>query len=191
MRRALPAVAVSAILASAASTVLADNARFSGPYGTGGSYNVYEFVRTSRTWDEARASAATSSFNGVPGHLATVHSANENSFIYNFNGRGGDWWLGLTDSTSVSTIDGASFPGAAESGATPPASRGPGWVWVTGEPYSFSNWGDGEPNDWNGDPRVEGAPGEDATHIRGDSLWNDNTAGPTLGERAGTSFWYV
>ena len=46
MRRAIPAVAISAILAGAAGSVFADP-QFSGPYGTGGSYNVYEFVRSS------------------------------------------------------------------------------------------------------------------------------------------------
>jgi hypothetical protein len=44
MRRAIPVVAISAILADAAGSVFADP-QFSGPYGTGGSYNVYEFVR--------------------------------------------------------------------------------------------------------------------------------------------------
>ena len=57
MRRAIPAVAVSTILAGAVSSALADP-QYSGPYGTGGSYNVYEFVRTSLTWDEARVAAA-------------------------------------------------------------------------------------------------------------------------------------
>src|SRR5256885_13151690 len=104
MRREIPAALVSIILAGAAQSVFADP-QFSGPYGTGGSYNVYEFVRTNLTWDQARVAAAGKSFNGVPGTLVSIHSTAENDFIHNF-GRG-DWWIGLTDSEVVSTIAGA------------------------------------------------------------------------------------
>src|SRR6267142_1384850 len=170
MRRAIPAVAVSTILAGAVSSALADP-QYSGPYGTGGSYNVYEFVRTSLTWDEARVAAAGVSFNGVPGTLVTVRNAAQNNFLHNFGP--GDWWIGLTDSDAVSTIDGRTMPGH-EAGA----DRTTGWAWVSGEPYSFQNFGDGEPNDWPG----WNPPGEDAAQMRGDGLWNDNAAGPSVGQ---------
>src|SRR5215212_4623996 len=108
MRRAIPAVAVSIILAGAARSVFADP-QYSGPYGTGGSYNVYEFVRSGLTWDEARVAAASKSFNGVSGTLVTVRDAQQNGFLHNFGP--GDWWIGLTDSDVTSTIDSAHLPG--------------------------------------------------------------------------------
>lgn len=175
MRRAIPAVAVSALLASAASTVLADNALYSGPYGTGGTYNVYEFVRTSRPWADAATDARTRTFGGAQGNLVSIHSAAENDFVFNFDGRGGDWWIGLTDNEAY---------GGTEAGS----NRNGGWVWTSGEPYSFQNWGDGEPNDWPG----WNPPGEDAAHIRGDGLWNDNAAGAGVGQAPDSpQFWYV
>src|SRR4051812_27611200 len=166
MRRAIAAFAVSAILASAASTVLADP-QVSGPYGTGGSYNVYEFVRSGATWDEARAAAASKSFNGVQGTLVTIRNGGQNGFIDNLGH--GDWWIGLTDSSATSTIDGAVMPGT-EAGNNPTT----GWAWVSGEPFTYSNWNGGEPNDWPG----WNPPGEDAAHKSGGGGWNDNAAGP-------------
>jgi len=182
MRRAIPAVAISAILAGAAGSVFADP-QFSGPYGTGGSYNVYEFVRSSSmTWDEARAAAAAKSFNGVPGTLVTVRSIEQNNFLHNL-GPNADWWIGLTDSNAVSTLDGAHLPGN-EAGS----DRTTGWAWVSGEPYSFQNFGDGEPNDYQG----WNPPGEDAVQMRGDGLWNDNAAGPTIGQAPDSpKFWSI
>jgi hypothetical protein len=183
MRRAIPAAFVSIILAGAAQSVFADP-QYSGPYGTGGSYNVYEFVRSNLTWDEARVAAASKTFNGVPGTLVTVRDAAQNNFLHNFGP--GDWWIGLTDSDQTSTIDGAHMPGT-EAGS----DRSTGWAWVSGEPYVFQAFGDGEPNDWKDPAGVPGDSGEDAVQLRGDGLWNDNTAGPSLGQRPGTNFGYI
>jgi hypothetical protein len=149
---------------------------FSGPFGPGGTHNLYRAVTLPATWDRARANSAVSEYNGTPGHLVAISSAAENTFI-NANA-GGDWWIGLTDSDAISTIDNMQMPGF-ESGANPANNREVGWAWVNGEPYSnLGLWGDGEPNDWpNHNP-----PGEDAVHKRGDALWNDHTAGGTLGQ---------
>ncbi|MFW6161589.1 MAG: PA14 domain-containing protein [Planctomycetota bacterium] len=57
-----------------------------------------------------------------------------------------------------------------------PGSEGT-FAWLTGEAVSYTNWHGGEPNDWGG--------GEDATHIRGDSQWNDDRAGSTIGNADG------
>ena len=56
-----------------------------------------------------------------------------------------------------------------------------GFVWTDGTPTDYTNWNNGEPNDWNGsvaggancEMSTEGAGGEDCTRLRGDSLWND------------------
>ncbi|HEV8604817.1 MAG TPA: PEP-CTERM sorting domain-containing protein [Tepidisphaeraceae bacterium] len=113
--------------------------------------------------------------------MVSIHSTAENDFVHNF-GRG-DWWIGLTDSSAVSTIDGATMPGS-EAGS----DRTIGWAWVSGEPYTFHAFGDGEPNDWPGWT----PPGEDAGQMRGDGLWNDNAAGPTIGQAPDSGkFTYV
>src|SRR3954470_10393940 len=180
MRRAIPAVAVSIMLAGAARSVFADP-QYSGPYGTGGSYNAYEFVRSSLTWDEARVAAANKSFHGVAGTLVTVRDAANNNFLHQFGP--GDWWIGLTDSDATSTIDGTHLPGHEAV-----ADRNGGWAWVSGEPYAFQNWADGEPNDWPG----WNPPGEDAGQMGGDGRWNDNSAGPTVGQAPDSSrFNYI
>jgi hypothetical protein len=41
---------------------------------------------------------------------------------------------------------------------------------VTGEPFTFTNWGDGKPNN---------SGGEDNLHWRRDGLWNDLSGGST------------
>jgi hypothetical protein len=133
------------------------------PYGPGGTWNTYEFINTSRTWQDAQNDAVARG-----GHLLTVHSWGENDMAH-FMSRGGDLWLGLTDREGAA-------PGAFEAGA----SRDTGWAWVTGEPLTFHDWGSGEPNDFNG--------AEDTAHIRGDGLWNDNAYAPDQG---GTAFRYV
>ncbi|NQT51654.1 PEP-CTERM sorting domain-containing protein [bacterium] len=186
--RMLTSVVVAAVVLAMAGA--AQGAFVAGQFGPGGTWNVYEWVPASTTWDQARVNAAASSVLGTPGHLVAIGSAAENSFV---NGLGtGDRFIGLTDATGVSTLDGfnpAASLGTAEFGNTsaaayPPAGqtpsntpgtqRGEGWAWVTGEPLVYQNWRGGEPNDGGG---------EDAAIIRkSDTGWNDLNAGTTIGD---------
>ena len=52
---------------------------------------------------------------------------------------------------------------------------------MTNEPFSYQAFAGGEPND---------VGGEDATQLRGDGLWNDHQAGPSLGQ-GGKTLSYV
>jgi hypothetical protein len=50
-------------------------------------------------------------------------------------------------------------------------NAGNNWTWVTGEEWSWENWGPGEPNDWNNTPGNEQYL---AIDDRWEWQWNDN-----------------
>jgi len=96
---------------------------------SGGNGHWYEFrsveVYGPHHWEAARAEA-----EAAGGYLATITSAAENSFFTNqivipFTRRG---------CYCVEYL-----------GGYQPAGGGP-WSWVTGEPWSYTNWYPGEPN---------------------------------------------
>ena len=129
-------------------------------------------------------------FGGVAGHLVTIADAQENHLVRRFGGEGNKW-IGLTDSTAVSTIDGwnpRDELGTSERGGTwwrpypppgetpdEPTQRGSGFKWLDHSPLLYQNWANGEPND-------AGVLGEDAVQIGADGLWNDHSAAETLGQ---------
>jgi DNA-binding beta-propeller fold protein YncE len=82
-------------------------------------------------WDQMRDVAATMTFSGMQGHLATITSAEEQQFL-------NDTFPG----TYVFALGGFQLPGSSE-----PAG---GWTWITGEPFAYTNWTPGEPNDAGG-----------------------------------------
>ncbi len=86
--------------------------------------HYYEAIEGSFDWTEARDLAAASSFNGVQGHLATITSAAEDSWIW--NNLGSDLGLYLL-------------------GATDAANEGD-YQWITGEAFNYTNWAPNEPN---------------------------------------------
>ena len=84
----------------------------------------YERFDTTMTWHEAKAFC-----DAKGGYLATVTSQTENDFVYgNLAALGTpQWsWLGATDELAEGT-----------------------WKWVTPEPFSYTNWAGGEPNNCN------------------------------------------
>lgn len=119
-------------------------------WSTNGHY--YEAIGTTATWANAKALAENMTYLGLRGHLATITSLAENQFI-----------------TSNMTFSGYFVGGFQNDGTAEPLGE---WQWVTGEAFSFSNWGPGEPND---------SAGEDALHFRADGLWNDINKGSSYG----------
>jgi hypothetical protein len=87
----------------------------------------YVFVPEAKTWHDAVAYCAQDG-----GHLVTIDSAAEDSFVLHHR------WLGLppryvyTDQSWLGASD------EAEEGV---------WRWVTGEPLTYTNWGPDEPSD--------------------------------------------
>ena len=96
----------------------------------------YEVVLTGMPWPEARATADTMYWMGLRGHLATITSEGEQSWLWElvepvFGNTIGVWLGGYQD---------------------PPESQPPdaNWRWVTEEPWEYTNWAPGEPNDYQG-----------------------------------------
>lgn len=103
----------------------------------------YSVVSGLFTWHEAKADAESRG-----GHLVTITSEAE--------------WAEITVQLGAAVLDGCD-PWI---GASDEAVEGD-WAWVTGEPWTFNHWCDGEPND---------AGDEDYGRIIGgcgDGRWND------------------
>jgi hypothetical protein len=130
LRTACIAAAIQAVLAGTARAVPVE-----WNEGVGANGHAYEFVSSPGiTWSSARALAESQTYLGVRGHLAAVASSQENAFVRGLVNIPGvtQAWLGAYQPNPLS----------------PPAS---GWVWTTGEPFVFTNWAPGEPNDAGGD----------------------------------------
>lgn len=112
----------------------------------------YKIIDTGLTWNDAKAYCES-----LGGHLVTITSGMEQAFVQDLivsRGTKGYYWTGGL------------------------RSSGDNWIWITGEEFSYSNWGNGEPNNGFGDEDIitiykyEGING----------MWNDvaklgNTAG--------------
>ncbi len=135
--------ASAAVPAGAAPIVNPDNGHY------------YEYIANAVSFDQALAAAAASTFNGIQGYLATVTSAEEQSFIYDNVTRGGTWFAG-TDRDLEGTWTWVAGP---ESGTI---------FWVggpNGSSPTYANWAGGEPNNAGNENYLWG-------HWSG-SGWND------------------
>jgi len=113
--------------------------------------HYYDFVQGVIDFDSARAAAEAMSYLGSQGHLATISDAAENTFLSTtFGGRA---WIGAYQDFSDPSF---SEPGG-------------GWVWVTGEPWTFDSWSAGEPNDFGGT--------EHYAETFSNGAWNDQPLG--------------
>lgn len=112
-------------------------------------YNGHTYIlyNNSITWSQARKYCES-----LGGYLATITSKNENDIIYNLiqKGSGEDYLIGATDEV--------------EEGS---------WNWVTNEPFEYTNWNSGEPNNVNE---------EDCCSImKSSGKWNDLGGAKTKG----------
>ncbi len=115
--------------------------------------HYYEIVPVSVDWNTADQMARTMSYLGRPGHLVTIADAAEDQFVYFTLAGGplGNAWLGAYQDMTSPTY-------------TEPLG---GWTWVTGEPFVYTNWYAGEPNN-----------GGNQEHYLGywpNDQWNDYT----------------
>jgi hypothetical protein len=119
---------------------------------SGGNGHFYEYVRIPGSWTAAKAAAELRYFRGVQGHLVTIGSAAENTFVVNLrDGTDLRGWIGLTDAVTAGTF-----------------------AWITGEPLTYTNWNSGEPNGQT--------PAEDYVEMFATGVWNDNSDNPGLNQ---------
>jgi hypothetical protein len=94
------------------------------------------------------------------GYLATITSAEENAFVFSLVANDPQYW------NFCCNYSGAALGGLQQEGAPEPAG---GWYWVTGEPWTYSNWYPGQPNN-----RPEASIPEERLHFfYPDGQWND------------------
>ncbi|WP_114375415.1 lectin-like protein [Elioraea thermophila] len=154
--KTITGMAVAAAMVLSVGAAQAAWVQWTGPGATG---NWYRLVEDSTSgWTAARARAQTE----FGGDLATITSAGEQLFVNSalFGGSSpfnetlrGSWWLGGTDAESEGT-----------------------WTWVTGEPWSFTNWGSGQPDNNSSFPFGD-ANGEDYLQL----VWRPDPTSPLPG----------
>lgn len=99
---------------------------------SGGNGHAYEFVESSGvTWDDARDAA------GAQGYLATITSQAENDFV-------SDLLVTAASDLNIPNLIEA-WLGAEQTNPNGPVDQN--WRWVTGEPFTYTNWADIEPNE--------------------------------------------
>lgn len=149
--------------------------------------HFYQYVPGSLTWTAAQANAATKSYYGLTGYLATITSLSENQFIQQKLATSG--WIGASDDYTVinTATGGATYANQAAAEGRFHWVTGPeaGTLFSTGNgsafaaPGQFANWNSGEPNNWAGS--------EHYTAMYTNGAWND---GSNAGD-ASTSGYFI
>ena len=121
----------------AVALALAQEAAFAEPVQDADGH-YYEYVGNTLSWSSAQTES-----EGLHAHLATIQGAEENEFVESLISEGSAW-IGATDTE----IEGQ-------------------FLWVTGEPFAYSNWEPGQPDD---DP---GFGGGDHVAMIADGTWFD------------------
>lgn len=108
------------------------------PRELGGNGHSYALINQPTSWESALAMATEFTLRGQNGYLATLSTEAEyNWFVENFPQR----------TVSLGGFQDLSAPDFSE-----PAG---GWRWITGEPWEFTAWFPGEPNDLNGEEALQ------------------------------------
>jgi len=110
------------------------------PLQVGGNGHCYQAVYVPQTiyWGDAKRCADLAG-----GYLATITSQRENEFVFDLTcERSNCWYVWSCRGHSC----GPWLGGYQEEGAPEPDG---GWMWVTGEPFEYTNWWPGEPTGFN------------------------------------------
>ncbi|MFN4242284.1 MAG: C-type lectin domain-containing protein [Tepidisphaerales bacterium] len=153
-----------AVLASVATAWIAASAHagiLGGPIvNPANGYSYY--ILTESSWTAAQAEAVS-----LGGHLVTIRNAAENQWIFDtfaaFGGVDRNLWIGMNDVA----VDGT-------------------FVWVNGDPVTYTNWAPGEPNNGGGGQAEQyahmWAANQGFGSLRTPGTWNDaiNDPNPIL-----------
>jgi beta-lactamase regulating signal transducer with metallopeptidase domain len=127
------------------------------PISAGGNGHFYQGVRMPKPlpWNEADRLAKL-----LDGHLVTITSAAENDFVFRLINDDTYWYHSYN------------WRGPWIGAVQPPGSEEPagGWTWVTGEPFTYTRWDAGQPNNFNGSPENRIHFGNQRSRI---PTWND------------------
>jgi hypothetical protein len=109
--------------------------------GSGGNGHYYDIVSVPAgiSWTDASIAAF-----GAGGYLATVTSGAENAFIYNNLVDNPVYWNQEPGGSNLGPWLGGYQ--TSDNGSQPADN----WTWVTAEPFSYTNWHSGEPNNFTG-----------------------------------------
>jgi parallel beta-helix repeat protein len=94
--------------------------------------NKYKFIQSVTSWVSAKAAC-----EALGGHLVTISDIGENHFVADLAKEESNFWIGLTDNEA--------YGGQEDTGHT---GMAPYWVWITGEPLTFTNWLSPNPQDY-------------------------------------------
>ena len=130
-------------------------------FETTGSYYRVDLDPTHPTWDEASTHA-----EAIGAHLVTITSQEENDFVVSLLTSAECW--GEPD--PYGSAPGPWMGGLQTEGAAEPTG---GWTWVTGEPFEYTHWASGEPNNFpesgaNENRMLFWGPGDSQAGV-----WND------------------
>ena len=156
MRRKLGILLALALATSLMTTVSLGAQAHIGPFHGN---SEYVLVQERLNWEDANAAARGYVADGcTTAHLAVITSQVEQDAVdVLMDGAVGNAWLG---------------------GFQQGRSLDRAWLWVTFEPFLYTNWGEGEPNDTPFDTFIPGSeqhlealPVE--PEVRGPGFWND------------------
>ena len=100
---------------------------------------------SAKTWEDAESVCQGQTWQGVQGHLASVHSEEENIFVASLAKE--TIWLGHHDLHQEGQ-----------------------WTWTDGTEFSYSNWAKGEPNNHGNNEDCM----EIASPTSEEKQWNDD-----------------
>lgn len=134
MKRRVIFLLAAILLGSLAATTNATLVEW--PVSEGGNGHLHEAIAVPMviTWTAANQAAQSAG-----GYLVTITSQAENNFVFNLIDDPIYWYSGYN------------LRGPWIGGYQPLRSPEPdgGWSWVTGEPFVYSRWADGQPNELN------------------------------------------
>ncbi len=111
---------------------------------SGGNGHCYQVVYESQgvTWDAASLNAINRG-----GHLVSIANGSENAFVYRLVAGDSRFWTSERVASTGATYYHGPWLGASQPVECTPVDPSCGWVWASGEPWSYTNWYPGEPND--------------------------------------------